>query len=74
MRPILDAVLGKNTRMKIIILGMLLVTLFAWRAGWKVELFTTFCTAITALAAGFVGPHVWESVKNGTKPSEPPSP
>lgn len=71
MKPVLSFVLGGNTRLKVTSLGMLLVTLFAWRCGWKPDLFSTFCTAITSLAVSFIGPHTWESVKKPQQEAEP---
>lgn len=71
MKPVLSLVFGGNTRLKLAALGMLLVTLYAWRGGWKPDLFSTFCTAITGLAAIFIGPHTWEAVKRPAGAEEP---
>lgn len=60
--------LKRNTRFQVVMFGMTLVTVYAWRSGWKEGMFATFCTTITGLALAFIGPHTYESVKNPAAP------
>lgn len=60
-----------NVRMWIALVAMGLITLYAWRAGWKESMFDAFCMAILAMAGGFTGAHTFESIKKPTPPVVP---